>query len=341
MSTPSRLLSLAVLMSCALLAGPSLADGGQRIAYQGQLDTDGAPVASAHDFYFKIFNDCSASPDSDPASSADGSLWREAHPTVPVHEGRFSVQLGRHAAMPHTLWRYNELCLAIYLRPAGSGGSYQLLAGMQPLLHVPFAARADNAKSLNFPSSSLPDQAYSDSYIGTEGNYLSFGHSGNSEDIISFRSNTFYLRDAPGGGDTRDPDLDVGGNLRVRSDLQVDGLSGMPPVGAIIDWWRPAGSTRVPPENWVICDGRTISVDGSPFDGQNTPDLTDRFIRGTGSLAAIGAEGGNATHTHNQRGGDVRSSSTGSWPVAEDNWETTASSSLPPYHTLLKIMRVK
>jgi hypothetical protein len=329
-----------------LIAVPALAGGGQRIPFHGRLEQHGQAVDGAHDLGFKAFAACSATPDGDPDSSADGSLWRERHDGVPVQAGHFAVVLGGSAVLPQSLWMNAAPCLAIYLRPAGSG-AFILLQGLQPLLQVPFAARTDNATGLNFPSSRAPDATYSSSYIGTAGNFLSFGHASTSEDLISYRGNTFYLRDAPGGGDTADPHLDVGGNLRVRGNVQLDGelvasgLSGMPPVGAIIDWWRPAGSTATPPANWVICDGSLITVSGSPFEGQNAPDLRDRFVRGTGTLTAIGGTGGAATHAHQQTGGDMRTGLSGSYAPAEQGFTTTSSSNLPPYTTLLKIMRVK
>lgn len=42
------------------------------------------------------------------------------------------------------------------------------------------------------------------------GNVLSFGHPGVSEDQIYYRDNTFYFKDSPGGGDTADPTVEVG-----------------------------------------------------------------------------------------------------------------------------------
>lgn len=48
--------------------------------------------------------------------------------------------------------------------------------------------------------------------FGGDGNYLSFSHSGFSEDFIGYRSNTFYFKDSPGGGDSTEPSINVGGN---------------------------------------------------------------------------------------------------------------------------------
>jgi hypothetical protein len=54
--------------------------------------------------------------------------------------------------------------------------------------------------------------AYSDSG-GITGSYIAFGDPGASEDYLGYRSNTFYLKDSPGGGDGSPPHLNVGGNI--------------------------------------------------------------------------------------------------------------------------------
>jgi hypothetical protein len=67
---------------------------------------------------------------------------------------------------------------------------------------------------LELPNNFGPDT----SYVGTPGNYIAFGHIGISEDFIGYKDNTFYLKDSPEGGDVRDPNLVVGGNLAVGTD---------------------------------------------------------------------------------------------------------------------------
>lgn len=51
-------------------------------------------------------------------------------------------------------------------------------------------------------------------------NYISFRHSGVSEDFLGYKNHTFYLMDSPGGGDTRNPDLIVGGKIKT-SEVEV------------------------------------------------------------------------------------------------------------------------
>jgi hypothetical protein len=72
-------------------------------------------------------------------------------------------------------------------------------------------------KGLSFPSSSNLDSAY----VGTDGNFLTFGHSLTSEDFIGYKNNTFYFKDSPGGGDTNDPDVVVGGKIDVNGDIST------------------------------------------------------------------------------------------------------------------------
>ncbi len=58
-------------------------------------------------------------------------------------------------------------------------------------------------KGVDFPSAFGPDT----NYVGTEGNSISFGHAGTSEDFIGYANNAFYFRDSPGGGDTAQPSV--------------------------------------------------------------------------------------------------------------------------------------
>lgn len=55
------------------------------------------------------------------------------------------------------------------------------------------------------------------------------------------------------------------------------------PVGGIIMW---SGAIANIPWGWALCDG-----------ANGTPDLRDRFVVGAGSSYAVGATGGEATHT--------------------------------------------
>lgn len=87
------------------------------------------------------------------------------------------------------------------------------------------------------------------------------------------------------------------------------------PLGSVIDWWRPPGSSASPeivdPEGkavWHICEGTAWSsvsnrmgAGGSELKTGNMPDLRKVFARGS-SLAEVRESGGSATpslaHTH-------------------------------------------
>lgn len=58
---------------------------------------------------------------------------------------------------------------------------------------------------------------------------------------------------------------------------------GVLPSGLITLW---SGSKDAVPDGWALCDG-----------SNGTPDLRDRFVVGAGSSYAVGATGGENTHT--------------------------------------------
>ena len=68
------------------------------------------------------------------------------------------------------------------------------------------------------------------------------------------------------------------------------------PTGTVIAWFPPPSSLRrdaagnitiIPPSGWAVCDGT-----------QTTPNLSDRFIMGTGKGQEIGVTGGASNHRH-------------------------------------------
>lgn len=61
------------------------------------------------------------------------------------------------------------------------------------------------------------------------------------------------------------------------------GSSGGVPVGTIVIW---SGTAEDIPDGWALCDGQ---------DGR--PDLRDKFVLGAGTAHAVGATGGEETHT--------------------------------------------
>ena len=67
----------------------------------------------------------------------------------------------------------------------------------------------------------------SDPSYSSAGNFISFGHSGHSEDFIGYQYNTFYFMDSPGGGDVTPPSIFVGGNISANNNLMANGSVGI------------------------------------------------------------------------------------------------------------------
>lgn len=137
------------------------------------------------------------------------------------------------------------------------------------------------------------------------------------------------------------------------------------PVGSIIAF---NGEQNNIPDDWVICDGRFISLDdGSTF---MTPNLVDRFIMGTNENY-LHPSGGAASHshrfsisipnisternvpdtiaaygaayiepTHFDNGAGYRVNHTHSLRLAADEY-TSVSDNLPPYYKLIYILKYR
>ncbi|MDW3195102.1 MAG: hypothetical protein R8G66_22200 [Cytophagales bacterium] len=75
-----------------------------------------------------------------------------------------------------------------------------------------------------------------------------------------------------------------------------------PPVGTVIDWFRPTKNTAIP-TGWRIANGDYISSKDQNADasmrGKRLPNLNGRFVRGVTSSSASGAVyGGRDSHNH-------------------------------------------
>jgi len=139
-------------------------------------------------------------------------------------------------------------------------------------------------------------------YVGSPGNYISFGHTGFSEDFIGYKGNTFYFKDSQSGIDASEPNVVVGGRVKDKTGY-------LAPVGTITMF---AGSTA--PEGWLICDGSSVnstsysdlySVIGTTYGGNssnfNLPNLKGKVAVGRDASDAnfnvLNAQGGAKTHT--------------------------------------------
>ena len=129
------------------------------------------------------------------------------------------------------------------------------------------------------------------------------------------------------------------------------------PIGGIIMW----SGTSVP-DGWALCNGQTVN-------GNQTPNLANRFIVASGGTYAVGNIGGNASiilssnqlpaHTHSVNGGDFgphQRTFQGEDGSTQHPFETNPGSGRkdtdaagggqsidirPPYYALAFIMRVK
>jgi len=153
-------------------------------------------------------------------------------------------------------------------------------------------------RGIKLPGAFVPNATY----VGADGNYISFGHTGVSEDFIGYKNNTFYFKDSQEGIDAADPDVVIGGRVKDKSGY-------LSPVGTIAMF---AGSTA--PEGWLICDGSTVSastyadlysVIGTMYGGNSSnfalPNLKGRVPVGKdvgdASFDALNEKGGEKTHT--------------------------------------------
>jgi hypothetical protein len=116
-----------------------------------------------------------------------------------------------------------------------TGGNSYTITGVTQILSVPYAFYAKTAeiikstgisqlKGLALPYTFGPDN----NYIGSEGAFIGFGHYSVSEDFIGYKNNRFYFKDSPGGNDTIDPDIIVGGKIGIgveepKQKLEVNG----------------------------------------------------------------------------------------------------------------------
>ncbi len=75
------------------------------------------------------------------------------------------------------------------------------------------------------------------------------------------------------------------------------------PIGSIIPWHKSLNLSITLPEQWVECNGQTISDTDSPFNGQAIPDLNGegRFLRG-GTTSGEYQEDQMQSHKHNDSG---------------------------------------
>ena len=134
-------------------------------------------------------------------------------------------------------------------------------------------------------------------------------------------SNLFPSSDASGQG--------MGANAEtvIWNDVGV----GIVPIGAVVAWCKSlAGCPPLLP-NFVECNGQVLDDGDSPFNTQTIPDLNggNRFLRGD---ATSGTTGGTTTHVHPGPGTEIEGS---------QEIRGLAANHLPPYYTVVWVMRIK
>jgi len=124
------------------------------------------------------------------------------------------------------------------------------------------------------------------------------------------------------------------------------------PVGSVASWLKSYTNTPSLPEEWVECNGQTLSDVDSVYNGQTIPDLNgdNRFLRGS---STSGSTGGSETHLHgvNIDSGTPFGSSLDMDPSGAGNdgtnhkhnvsGNTGSTSTLPSYYEVVWIMKVK
>jgi len=106
----------------------------------------------------------------------------------------------------------------------------------------------------------------------------------------------------------------------ARANLDVAQAAYSVPSGGIIMW---SGSVSSIPTGWFLCDGNN-----------STPNLTDRFIVGAGSVYTPGNTGGSAdavvvSHTHTATSTVTDPGHNHSYPLGEGYYNTTVSPAIP------------
>lgn len=110
--------------------------------------------------------------------------------------------------------------------------------------------------------------------------------------------------------------LKIKHNGNVLNGNIIDSNSGVP-LGGIIPWWTNSASPAAVPNNYQLCDGSVINNSNSSFNGYNTPNLIDRFLRGVaeGNINSTGganSQSWNHTHPFNCPGHSMNHNHSGS-----------------------------
>jgi hypothetical protein len=275
-----------------------------RMTYQGYLvDANGNPLGNTnpknYDVIFRVWND---------QSSTDVShrLWAEQQ-TVTMDKGYFSVLLGegsQYSTEPHgavsSLFNSadaSERYVEITVKGIGAGGTDSTILPRLRLLTSPYsflAQKAVNAGAL-VNNSNVAIVTASGTTMTVNGSLTANSLAGNGANLTGLNGSAITSGTVPDSRLSPNVALRAGGNNLSGNQTVTNGAfvgDGTIPVGGIIMW---SGAIANIPSGWALCDGEL-------HNGQQTPDLRDRFVVGAGSTYALGASGGNASHSHGPGG---------------------------------------
>lgn len=136
------------------------------------------------------------------------------------------------------------------------------------------------AGGLRLPGSGAIDSTF----IGDAGDFLSFGQVGVSEDFIGYKSNVFYFRDSPGGGDIIQPSIDVGNNISAGGTVSAPTISATGNVTAGGTVSATTVSTATVNATGNVSAGGTVTATGNVTANGKTTVVGEevlRMVRGT------------------------------------------------------------
>ncbi len=154
-----RAVILVSMWTCCLWATQGSAQN-VTLNYQGQLfDAAGDPVNASHPMVFRLYV----------VAEAGAAVWQEAHESVDVIDGQFTVELGNSTVLPPELEQHGALFLGVQV----SGGA-EMLPRMQvgAVLRAQLAAHLGDLRNrdINPNSVSINDTAVIDSLGNWVGN---------------------------------------------------------------------------------------------------------------------------------------------------------------------------
>ena len=302
-------------MILVIFTGITLGQVPQLMNYQGALidPATGQPVPDdTYSMVFSIYN--SESPLASP-------IWTETH-SVETKAGAYNVMLGSNTPLTTTILSGPEKYLGIKV------GSDPELTPRKRIVSVAysFIAGSVSGASNTFPS---------------DGN-VGIGTDNPSEQLdVNGTVQMTGMKMTAGASDGHVLTSDASGS----ASWQAPTAPGQVPIGAIVAWHKNLSGVPALPDEFVECNGQTLSDPESPLDGQTIPDLNviQKFLRGA---TTSGGTGGSDSHTHTVQATGYVSVAKGIDELAAPPGHTHVIepdpfNSLPRYFQVVWIMRVK